>query len=145
MKAQARIESAEAAESPSTGHYGLMLETAAEALATTTPDLPVRFRFRWREIEIEVEVRESGDRVVLRQSLDLAPVPYSAERSGDRRYLHGLVAHGVPVGRYAIGPKQRLALLLESPLEPPITGGAIIATTTRALLEAAPYLRLARP
>jgi hypothetical protein len=145
MKAQARVEIAEAAESPSIDQCGLTLETAAAALAGTRPVLPVRFRFRWREIKIEAEVRESGDRVVLRQSLDLAPVPYSAENPGGRRYLRGLAAHGVPVGRFAIGPKQRLALHLESPLEAPITGGAIVVAATRALLEAAPYLRLARP
>ncbi len=127
------------------GESGPALEAAEAALAELHPNPPVRFRFRWREIAIEAEVYQSGSTVVLKQCLELGPVPYNAEDPMARRRLHGLVRQAIPVGWFSIGPKQRLILSLEQPLEPPVTGSAIVIGVTRALLGAVPYLSLARP
>jgi hypothetical protein len=126
----------------STGESGQLIENATLALANSTLELPLRFRFRWRDIEIQGEVSDHEGHAVLRQSLDLEPVPYSAENPSRRRHHHDLLGQPLPVGCFVVGPGRRLTLRLERALEAPFTGGGVVVAATAALLEAAPYLSL---
>lgn len=120
----------------------LSIENATLMLANSTLELPVQFRFRWRDIEVRAEVLDCDGQAVLRQCLDLGPLPYSAENPLRRRRHLDLLDQPLPVGRFTIAPGQRLTLGLEHCLEVPLTGGSVVVAVTAALLDAAPYLSL---
>ncbi|MDP6705471.1 MAG: hypothetical protein QF893_03920 [Alphaproteobacteria bacterium] len=122
----------------------LSIENATLTLANSTLELPVRFRYRWRDIEVRAEVSDRDGQAVLRQYLDLGPVPYNAENPLRRRQHLDLVDQPLPIGRFAIASGQRLTLGLEHRLEAPLTGGSVVVAVTAALLDAAPYLPLVR-
>ena len=56
--------------------------------------LPARFCYHWRGLEIDGEVAKHDEAIVLRQTIKLCVLPYSAEDARRRTHMVGFLCRG---------------------------------------------------
>lgn len=108
--------------------------------------LPIDFRFCWLNRKVGVRVMECEHGTIARLAVDLGLLPYSAEAPHLRRHMMCLRRRDMrlPVGAFMVSDANRLLFCNDAEIENPVTGGNVISAVARTLLQAAPYLELAR-
>ncbi len=103
----------------------------------------VQFDFNFRSVRIAGRYEEADGGAHLKIVGDVGPMPFSAEspaaRAGLARIVEAATSRSGPLFRIARG---RILLGAEQTILPPVTATALVATITRILLPAVPYLDL---
>lgn len=123
-----------------------ILQTARSNLAEATPALPINFRFVWQQMGCVARVDKTDKGLRLRLVGDLGPVPFSAESPDTRDRLLELARWSTRSAgcRFTVSPRRHLNLLGELPVTEPLTGAAILSAAVHFLVDARPYVTLAR-
>jgi hypothetical protein len=101
------------------------------------------FEFFGSEFAARVEPTETG--ACLKLSTVLAPMPYTGEHRQCRRDAQIIIRasrSGMPHGRLMLDPQGQICLVGELGIGSPVTPAALVATTTRMLIAATPWISL---
>jgi len=105
--------------------------------------LAFSFDYTGAEFAARVEPIEGGAR--LRLDATLAAMPYTAEDRERRRDIQLIMRAsrgGMNHGRFVLDAKRQIHLVSELPIGSPVTPAALVATATRMLIAATPWLAL---
>lgn len=121
-----------------------LIEEATQ-LSSFEPRLPTSFAFVWEKKRFAARVEERHGSVVLSLIGDMMAVPYTAESPTVRGRLGELVkaSRKSDAAAFRINRHQRLQMATETRIDRPVTGAAIVAGVTQALLDARPLMILA--
>lgn len=104
---------------------------------------PVRFRFDYGGWLVEAVLTEDGT-TRLELSADLGAMPFTAEARTERASLQAIVdsGNGHLGGIFTVTRDRRIRLTVAGGVDGPLTAVGLVATVTRLLLPATPYLDL---
>jgi len=119
----------------------------ATRLSTFEPRLPTSFSFVWERRRFAVKIEDRQGRAMVSLVGDILAVPYTAEDPKARQRIGALVAAArrskADAATFRINRHQRLQMALETEIEHPVTGAAIVVGVTLALIKARPLVILA--
>ncbi|GLQ07071.1 hypothetical protein [Sneathiella chinensis] len=134
-------------EAALSGSFNTLLEESSEKLTWVTPTAPMSYHFVWEEIPFSAKLSKTGNGHRLIHLGYLGSLPFSAEHPQLRERLRGLLAWKDEKDhiRFVLEPKrQQIFLMIDDILEGELTGTRLIASSVKTLLNARPYMELAR-
>ena len=107
----------------------------------------VRFSFDYTGTEFDARVEPTPEGASLKLDAMLAPMPFTAEGRARRRDCQVIIRAsrlGMKHGRLTLDPERRIHLVCELAISSPVTPTALVASATRMLIAATPWIALLR-